>query len=408
MWLLALCATAAALAQTITLEDVHAFERNRGGPDGFGPEDLMATQDNVLYGTTGFGGAFDGGTVFRIGLDGVYAVLHAFRGIDGVYPYGCLIEGSDGQVYGAVGRNSQYSSIFQLTASGSLKTVYEFPILDAAGITEKMTVSVAGRDGNVYYLSYPYGVLDDADFQLLASRAIEPLSGPVLQAAATERFMREPWPITVVKSGLPISVVTLPSRSEAAAPYCGTTVAAADGHIWRLEPLTERRSLTSDSRDGSYVVWRSGAGPPFSASAQSLIAIRGRPALSEDGVGLYAVVSTDLGNDRTFDIESMGPDELLKPVASLQGPPEPVFGLLRARDGYYYGLLQAKGRDSGNGVYRFRAGKPLKVFYPFIGVNRQARLATPLVQGPDGLLYGMTFDGEENRSGSIYRLKIVP
>ena len=51
------------------------------GPDGRSPQvPLLQTPDGSLYGVTTFGGASDAGTVFRLQPDGTHALLHEFTG----------------------------------------------------------------------------------------------------------------------------------------------------------------------------------------------------------------------------------------------------------------------------------------------------------------------------------------
>src|SRR5205814_9690340 len=53
-----------------------------------------------LYGTTELGGASDNGTVFRLGADGIFTILHSFTGADGAYPIAGVIADDAGNLYG--------------------------------------------------------------------------------------------------------------------------------------------------------------------------------------------------------------------------------------------------------------------------------------------------------------------
>src|SRR5262249_52532940 len=57
-----------------------------------------------LYGTTQFGGAFTGGTVFKLAPDGTETVLHDFSGAEGAIPGAGLIVGATG--YPIIGTTS--------------------------------------------------------------------------------------------------------------------------------------------------------------------------------------------------------------------------------------------------------------------------------------------------------------
>jgi uncharacterized repeat protein (TIGR03803 family) len=71
--------------------------------DGAGPYgSLIQGHDGNLYGLTAYGGIDDKGTIFKITLSGEETVLHSFGHDvnDGAVPYGSLLEGSDGYFYG--------------------------------------------------------------------------------------------------------------------------------------------------------------------------------------------------------------------------------------------------------------------------------------------------------------------
>ena len=78
----------------------------------------MQASDGALYGVTLTGGRVDQGTIYRIGTDGRhYVVLHDFENVngDGGGPWGALIEGSDGALYGTTtwGGALNIGTIFQ-------------------------------------------------------------------------------------------------------------------------------------------------------------------------------------------------------------------------------------------------------------------------------------------------------
>ncbi len=103
-----------------------------GCADGAIPEtELVQDSSGSFYGTTYTGGTFDDGTVFRITPTGVVTTLYSFciqSGCsDGALPSG-LIQASDGNFYGTTyaGGTVRYGTVFQITPSGTLTTVYNF------------------------------------------------------------------------------------------------------------------------------------------------------------------------------------------------------------------------------------------------------------------------------------------
>jgi len=115
---------------------------------------IQATDGN-FYGTTAYGG-YGYGTVFRLTPDGKLTTLHRFTsydGADGTYPYGGLIQATDGNFYGTThyGGLYPYGTIFRITADGTLTTLHNFD----NGEEPEMGVMQA-TDGSLYGTT-PYG-----------------------------------------------------------------------------------------------------------------------------------------------------------------------------------------------------------------------------------------------------------
>jgi uncharacterized repeat protein (TIGR03803 family) len=111
-----------------TYKVLHSFGTAGDGSQPYGS--LVQASDGNLYGTTTVGGANNLGTVFKITTTGTgEAVLHSFGASgDGANPYGRLIQGSDGALYGltqAGGANSE-GTVFQITTAGAEAVLYSF------------------------------------------------------------------------------------------------------------------------------------------------------------------------------------------------------------------------------------------------------------------------------------------
>jgi uncharacterized repeat protein (TIGR03803 family) len=131
------------------------FCANKHCPDGRNPYGgLVQGTDGNLYGTTTRGGANNAGTVFRIPTKvRPFTRLHSFNTTDGAYPYAALIQASDGNFYGTteLGGANGGGTLFQITPSGTLTSLYSF--CAQASCTDGKT-PVAGltqaTDGNFY------------------------------------------------------------------------------------------------------------------------------------------------------------------------------------------------------------------------------------------------------------------
>ena len=61
---------------------------------------LVQGSDGNFYGTTPYGGANNGGTVFQVTPAGALTTLVSFNGTNGSHPVAALVAGSDGNFYG--------------------------------------------------------------------------------------------------------------------------------------------------------------------------------------------------------------------------------------------------------------------------------------------------------------------
>jgi len=114
----------------------------RGGSDGISPVDApLIDGSGGLVGTTAGGGGngcagYGCGTIYGLAPDGTETVLYAFQGQgDGSYPFGGVVEDANGDLFGTTGDGGNFGgvcgsygcgTVFELTANGSLKTLYAF------------------------------------------------------------------------------------------------------------------------------------------------------------------------------------------------------------------------------------------------------------------------------------------
>ena len=140
-------------AQTFTV--LHTFDST----DGASPyASLVQGTDGNLYGTTRSGGAHNYGTVFRITLAGSLTTLHSFCSrtncADGEHLFAGLIQGSDGNFYGTTGyggSNGSFGTIFKISPSGKLTTLHSF--CSQSHCTDgyyPYAGLIQGTDGNFY------------------------------------------------------------------------------------------------------------------------------------------------------------------------------------------------------------------------------------------------------------------
>jgi len=130
------CGTVFKITPSGTLATLYSFCPQGGGcADGSTPlAGLIQASNGSLYGTSSGGGDANDGTVFKITPSGKLTTLYSFCSqancADGAVPYyGGLIQATDGNFYGTTldgGANNNSGTIFQLTPSGTLTTLYNF------------------------------------------------------------------------------------------------------------------------------------------------------------------------------------------------------------------------------------------------------------------------------------------
>jgi uncharacterized repeat protein (TIGR03803 family) len=132
-----------------------------GCPNPQWPSDLIQAADGALYGSTYFGGAHNGGSIFKITTSGILTTIYNFCSDigcrDGVNPSGGLVQATNGYLYGTTvsGGANGLGTIFKISPGGNLTTLYDF---SCGGCLSSLNPSglVQAPDGNLYGTTY-YG-----------------------------------------------------------------------------------------------------------------------------------------------------------------------------------------------------------------------------------------------------------
>jgi len=150
--------TAFKLTSSGALTTLHSFCALGGCADGSNPNGgVILASNGSLYGTTVSSGTKGSGTVFKMTTGGTLTTLHDFCSLtncsDGAQPSAGLIQASDGNFYGStnVGGTNSEGTVFKITASGMLSTLYTFcsqsSCMDGAKPYAKL---LQATDGNLY------------------------------------------------------------------------------------------------------------------------------------------------------------------------------------------------------------------------------------------------------------------
>jgi uncharacterized repeat protein (TIGR03803 family) len=209
-----------------TLTTLHSFDST----DGSGPQSaLVQAANGDLYGTTRFGGSSSScsggcGTVFQITTAGTLTTLHNFDSTDGANPFGGMIQGTDGNLYGTTsgGGAENDGTVFKITLGGTLTTLHSFD----------------GTDGTT-----PYAIQDQAaegivSIRPVALEAIEQRLGPA--PAAGRQFEDRTNAIGAAGVGCAVEIAR-PVENHSGFRVCAVGP-AVEAIQYRLRPPSAARS----------------------------------------------------------------------------------------------------------------------------------------------------------------------
>src|SRR5579884_3045035 len=328
-----------ALAQALHISTLHAF----GGPGGDGayPQaSLIQGTDGNFYGATNQGGAYNYGTVFKITPARSETVLYSFSGgSDGANPMASLTLGTDGNFYGttftggASGGTYGNGTVFKITPSGSETVLYSFTgngngdgAAPAAGL-------VQGTDGNFYGTTYAGGN-----------------EAPEFYGFGT------------------IFKIT-PGGSE--------TV------LYRFSFLNQSNDTNSD-----------GAGPLA-------------PLIQGADGNFYGTTGSAGPNNAgtVFQITPSGAFTVLNDFSD-NAARAPSAGLVQGADGNFYGTAYYGGASGSGALFKITPSGSGSVLYSFTGGLDGANPQAGLIIGSDGNFYGTTSAGGANGYGTVFRTNI--
>jgi uncharacterized repeat protein (TIGR03803 family) len=361
-----------ASAQTYTV--LHYFNCVVEGCDPTYTSLLAQGRDGNLYGTASGGpGSSGNGTVFMITPEGTLTTLHAFDGTDGSTPYGGLVLGPDGDLYGTTETGtgtSSWGTIFKITPSGAFTTLYVFPFGVEDGAAVPMTAPTLGNDGNFYGVT---GVGEGL------------ATGVAYRYSPTSGYTT----LSTLTNTLPGSAFFAPLIQGSDGNFYSTCYAGDDssaGSVYSVSPTGVIKVVYNFNADAAYGGW-------------------GYAPLVQDASGfLYGVEAQGgpLGGGVVFRVNpSNGRIALLHNFIEQDqsgGGWIPAGGLVLGTDGNLYGSANAGGANNDGVLFKVTKSKVYTQLFAFDGTDG-ARPESTSMQHTNGIIYGVT-------AGVVYSLDV--
>ena len=328
---------------------------------------LTQASDGSLYGTTAYGGLFNGGVIFRVSTAGDMSVVHAFEPIDGITaanPRTPVMQANDGDFYGTT-----FGGAFRLTPGGA-KTTFALPFSwypTAASLLQ-------ANDGQLYGTTFGDGF---------------GIKGTVFRMTPDGLFSTQ-HSFDGMEAGAPAA--ELIQGLDGLLYGTGAAGGAFDlGAIFKM------------SLDGDLTPLYSFAGVADGTHPAA-------PLVQAQDGQIYGTTASGGNADAgtVFKITPSGAYTQLHTFAGGSGGARPAGNLVQADDGNFYGTTENGGVFDLGTIFRITPAGGFLVVHSF-GGDDGAHPHAGLIRTTDGNLYGTTeFGGPLSDGGVVYRVTLPP
>ena len=352
---------------------VHTMHIFSGGTDGATPSwSVVRDAQGNLYGTTVKGGAYNGGTLYKIAPDGSFGVLYAFgkHSSGGAGPMDTPVILADGSLVGSAGRNDGQtgSVIYKISPNGRESELHRFGADDPVGYASFGLT--ADGSGNLYGTTRQGGSGScGAAFRLHADGTADLLYA--FKGGASDGC-RGAGPVTLDAAGNLYGVAGGGEYNT--------------GVVYKITP------------DGSESVLHT-----FGNYSQDDGSDAFGPLLLDGAGNLYGTTRSYgvLGGGTVYKIAPDGTETLLHGFGSPDGvfpPGDPVGGVIMDADGNLYGTTLFGGQGNNGVVFKLAPGGRLRILHSFYGPDGAEPISVSF--GANGSLIGAAQNCGIKKSGT--------
>lgn len=360
---------------------------------GYGPgSNLTLASNNKLYGVTRYGGASEIGSLFEYDpLSNISSLLYGFNYNSGHYPYGSLLEASDGKLYGITnktvyGNVDSFNSMFY---SFDITTNIYSPIFkfnsskDGAGPDGSLTYSENHQ--KFYGLTFRGGVND---------------TGAIFEFNPVNNLYARLHSFDEVNNN-ELGIAPRASLLEASnGKLYGTAYRGGNNNLGVFFEFDLSSNTYSKKHDFSDELGGTPLGDLLQASNNKIYGMT-----SVGGEGVFMEINAPAGTIFEYDINSNQYAKIHD--FNLESGAFPNGGLIEALNGKLYGMTSDGGLQGGGVIFEYDLTTGFNKLHEleYDGVNG-SRPYGNLLQFDLNTLYGMTSEGGANGDGVIFQFNI--
>jgi uncharacterized repeat protein (TIGR03803 family) len=321
-----------------------------------------------------------------------FTTLFSFDGSHGKIPYAALNQGTDGNLYGttASGGANNAGTVFKVSPSGAHITLYSFCAQSGCvdGKTPQAGV-VQGTDGNFY------GTTASGGAELNANAGTLFKITPSGTLTTLHNFCAQGYYPCADGDGPDAALVQAANGDFYGTAEWGGAVDTQVGTVFKITPSGTMTTLIAfDFTDGML--------PSAGLVQDANQYLYGTTSGGEVG-------GTIIGGT-VFQVAPSGAVTTVYSFCSQSGCPDgqtPYAGLVLGTDGTFYGTTYQGGANKSGTVFKMTPAGALTSLYSFCSQSGCTDGKFPyagLVFATDGNLYGTTYQGGANNSGTVFKI----